>query len=60
MMYLDVTDYCMDVCCISLLDHGGRFLTRLLTEPDNHVGNLCGDDKNNIYVAFEDKIKVFR
>nr|XP_022306018.1 uncharacterized protein LOC111112648 [Crassostrea virginica] len=53
-----------DVCCISLLDHDGRFLTRLLTEPadlgDFVPRSLCVDDKNNIYVAYDDKIKVFR
>ena len=52
-----------DVCCISLLDHDGRFLTQILTEP-SHRGlfvfrSLCVDDKN-IYVAYDDKIKVFR
>ena len=49
---------------ISLLDHDGQFLTRILPEPI-HRGqfvfrSLCVDDKNNIYVGFDDKIKVFR
>ena len=50
--------------CISLLDHNGQFLTRLLTEqadPDEYfLKSLCVDDKNNIYVAYKGKIKVFR
>ena len=49
--------------CISLLDQNGQFLTRLLTEtpdPDDFAfSSLCVDDKNNIYVAYGDKIKVF-
>ncbi|XP_078321805.1 uncharacterized protein LOC111114804 isoform X7 [Crassostrea virginica] len=53
-----------DSDCISLLDHDGRFLTRLLTEPaypdDFTFRSLCVDDKNNIFVAYKDKIKVFR
>ncbi|XP_078320386.1 uncharacterized protein LOC111116379 [Crassostrea virginica] len=53
-----------DVCCISLLDHDGQFLTRLLTEPDDSAGlifrSLCVDDKNNIYAANWNKIKIFR
>ncbi|XP_078321794.1 uncharacterized protein LOC111112647 [Crassostrea virginica] len=54
-----------DTKCISLLDHDGQFLTRLLTEPtDRSViifqRSLCVDDKNNIYVAYQNKIKVFR
>nr|XP_022308521.1 uncharacterized protein LOC111114492 isoform X2 [Crassostrea virginica] len=53
-----------DTDCISLLDHEGRFLTRILTESGNPnkfiLRSLCVDDKNNIYVAYQDKIKVFR
>ena len=51
-----------EVCCISLLDRDGRFLTRLLTQPrdDDGFNSLCVDDNNNIYVAFDDKIKVFK
>nr|XP_022307129.1 uncharacterized protein LOC111113291 isoform X2 [Crassostrea virginica] len=51
-----------DVCCISLLDRDGRFLTRLLTKPrdDDGFNSLCVDDNNNIYVAFFNKIKVFK
>ena len=50
------------VCCISLLDRDGRFLTRLLTQPgySDEFNSLCVDDNNNIYVAFDDKIKVFK
>ena len=51
-----------DVCCISLLDRDGRFLTRLLTQPGNsdEFNSLCVDDNNNIYVAFLNQIKVFK
>nr|XP_022308990.1 uncharacterized protein LOC111114802 isoform X3 [Crassostrea virginica] len=51
-----------DICCISLLDRDGRFLTRLLTQPwdDDGFNSLCVDDINNIYVAFLNKIKVFK
>ena len=51
-----------EVCCISLLDRDGRFLTRLLTQPGNvdEFNSLCVDDNNNIYVAFLNKIKVFK
>ena len=53
-----------DTKCISLLDHDGRYLTRLLTEPPHRYGiplrSLCVDEKNNIYVVYENKIKVFR
>nr|XP_022308994.1 uncharacterized protein LOC111114804 [Crassostrea virginica] len=51
-----------EVCCISLLDRDGRFLTRLLTQPgdDDGFNSLCVDDNNNIYVAFYKKIKVFK
>ena len=51
-----------DVCCISLLDRDGRFLTRLLTQPRDNDGfnSLCVDDNNNIYVAFFNEIKVFK
>nr|XP_022308992.1 uncharacterized protein LOC111114803 isoform X2 [Crassostrea virginica] len=53
-----------DIDCISLLDENGRFLTRLLTEQaetkDFALSSLCVDDKNNIYVAYKDNIKVFR
>ena len=50
------------ICCISLLDRDGRFLTRLLTQPGNsdEFNSLCVDDNNNIYVAFFNKIKVFK
>ena len=50
------------VCCISLLDRDGRFLTRLLTQPgySDEFNSLCVDDNNNIYVAFDDKIRVFK
>ncbi|XP_078320188.1 uncharacterized protein LOC144621253 [Crassostrea virginica] len=50
------------VCCISLLDREGRFLTRLLTQPrdEDQFNSLCVDDNNNIYVAFLNKIKVFK
>nr|XP_022307259.1 uncharacterized protein LOC111113349 isoform X2 [Crassostrea virginica] len=44
---------------ISLLDQNGCFLTRLLKEQKEIFRSLCADDKNNIYVGFEDKIKVF-
>ncbi|XP_078321818.1 uncharacterized protein LOC144621815 [Crassostrea virginica] len=54
----------VDTECISLLDHDGQLLTQLLTEqadPDEFVlKSLCVNDKNNIYVAYKDKIKVFR
>ncbi|XP_078321825.1 uncharacterized protein LOC111113291 isoform X5 [Crassostrea virginica] len=51
-----------DFCCISLLDRDGRFLTRLLTQPgySDEFNSLCVDDNNNIYVAFLNKIKVFK
>ena len=50
-----------DVCCISLLDQDGRFITRLLTEPENEdPTSLYVDDNFNIYVTNVDKIKVFR
>ena len=51
-----------EVCCISLLDRDGRFLTRLLTQPgdDDGFNSLCVDDNNNIYVAFFNKIKVYK
>ncbi|XP_078321800.1 uncharacterized protein LOC111114804 isoform X3 [Crassostrea virginica] len=51
-----------DICCISLLDRDGRFLTRLLTQPwdDDGFNSLCVDDNNNIYVAFVNKIKVYK
>ena len=50
-----------DVCCISLLDQDGRFITRLLTEPENEYPTpLYVDDNFNIYVTNLDKIKVFR
>ena len=51
-----------EVCCISLLDRDGRFLTRLLTQPgyNDEFNSLCIDDNNNIYVAFFNKIKVFK
>nr|XP_022308991.1 uncharacterized protein LOC111114803 isoform X1 [Crassostrea virginica] len=56
--------YTEDSECISLLDHDGQFLTRLLTEPADRdkftLRSLCVDDKNNIYVAYDDKIKVFK
>ena len=49
---------------ISLLSHDGQFLTRLLREEQSRYisafGSLCVDDKNNIYVAYDSKIKVFR
>lgn len=46
---------------ISLLDRDGNFLIRLLEEVDpEYLGALCVDDKNNIYVAYKEKIKVFR
>ena len=54
----------VDTECISLLDHDGQLLTQLLTEqadPDEFVlKSLCVNDKNNIYVEYKDKIKVFR
>ena len=43
---------------IYLLDQDGRFLTKLLMERQE-LHFLCVDDKNNIYVGFNDKIKVF-
>ena len=46
------------VYLISLLDQDGRFLTKLLKERQELCG-LCVDDKNNIYVGCNDKIKVF-
>ena len=50
-----------DVCYISLLDQDGRFITRLLTEPENeYPTSLYVDDNFNIYVTNVDKIKVFR
>ena len=51
-----------DVCCISLLDQDGRFLTRLLTEQDDEIISmpLYVDDNYNIYVAYDEVIKVFR
>ena len=47
------------VYLISLLDQDGRFLTRLLRERQEILCCLCVDEKNNIYVGFEEKIKVF-
>nr|XP_022309218.1 uncharacterized protein LOC111114969 [Crassostrea virginica] len=47
------------VYIISLLDQDGRFLTRLLRERQEILCCLCVDEKNNIYVGFEEKIKVF-
>ncbi|XP_078320937.1 uncharacterized protein LOC144621483 [Crassostrea virginica] len=51
-----------DVCCISLLDQDGRFLTRLVTEQDDEFISMPPyvDDNYNIYVAYDDIIKVFR
>nr|XP_022303603.1 uncharacterized protein LOC111111113 [Crassostrea virginica] len=50
-----------DVCCISLIDQDGRFLTRLLTEQgEESLSSLYVDDNYNIYVAYKDIIKVFR
>nr|XP_022308005.1 uncharacterized protein LOC111114007 [Crassostrea virginica] len=46
------------VYLISLLDQEGRFLTKLLKERQE-LRCLCVDDKNNIYVGCNDKIKVF-
>ena len=61
---LVIHTYTEDSECISLLDHDGQFITRLLTEPaysgEIVLKSLCVDDKNNIYVAYDDKIKVFR
>ncbi|XP_078321807.1 uncharacterized protein LOC144621812 [Crassostrea virginica] len=49
---------------ISLLSHDGQFLTRLLREEQSRYvsafRSLCVDDKNNIYIAYEGKIKVYR
>ena len=44
---------------ISLLDQNGRFLTRILKEQKGPFRSLCVDDKNNIYVGHQHKIKVF-
>ena len=48
--------------CISLLDQDGRFLTRLQTEQDDKLTSmsLYVDDNYNIYVAYDEIIKVFR
>ena len=51
-----------DVCCISLLDQDGRFLTRLLTEQAGEFISmpLNVDDNYNIYVAYYEIVKIFR
>ena len=61
-IHTDYDDDSSEVCCISLLDRDGRFLSRLLTQPryDDEFNSLCVDDNNNIYVAFLNKIKVFK
>ena len=48
---------------ISLLDKDGRFLTQFLREQSDYTSpslSICVDDKNNIYIALGDLIKVFR
>ena len=47
---------------VSLLDKDGRFLSQLLKEQYDLYASLslCVDDKKNVYVAFRNKIKVFR
>ena len=53
--YCDARFYC------SLLDKDGSFITRLLTGSDeDFFKSLCVDEKNNIYITYKDKIKVFK
>ncbi|XP_078321699.1 uncharacterized protein LOC144617792 isoform X4 [Crassostrea virginica] len=49
-----------DIWCASLLDEKGNFLTRLLSKQDNALTSLYVDDSYNIYVAYDEIIKVFR